>query len=530
MRYRAFVAFAGGGAKGLVHVGALQALEERGVDFRGVAGTSAGAIIAALKASGFSGTELVDGPSGETLMDRLREVDPSLARPVDLFGSGGWPRVWLFRLAIDHPLVALLALLVFGLTWPLASALGFGQGWLIGFGVFLAFAAAAGLAGRMLLGGLADVRAFHAAFGILLQRRLFPDEPGRVVRMGDFGKAGRPDLKIVSANLSRTKLHLFSASRTAATPVADAVAASICLPVVFRPWFIDGDLHVDGGIVSNLPAWPFDEERELDPEALTIAVEVEGADKVGKLGRYSWLFSAVRTGLFGSGELNLRVSGQAERLMLPSSLGLLQFDISKDRVVREVADARRTALLKLDKRLFRRPELYRNACAVTQGLVEDILEAAIDGLTGRVRVAVAIPDRDYRQSLRLRYSIGYRDDPDEGLLVPLEGSPAGQVWRRAQARLEIAPLAASLRLPGPANRLRRKLQWRELAWVFCIPISHPDTGRLRFVVQVDGSAVLPTNATVSAAFDQIERDVTDFFNLIIRELAELEDDDGLAKQ
>ena len=41
---RIFVAFAGGGAKGLGHVAALKALETRGAVFHGFAGTSAGAI------------------------------------------------------------------------------------------------------------------------------------------------------------------------------------------------------------------------------------------------------------------------------------------------------------------------------------------------------------------------------------------------------------------------------------------------------------------------------------------------------
>ncbi len=95
--------------------------------------------------------------------------------------------------------------------------------------------------------------------------------------------------------------------------------------------------------------------------------------------------------------------------------------------------------------------------------------------------------------------------------------------------MEIAPIKAGINLPGPENRLRRKLLWKEMQWVFCIPISHPDSGVVRLVVQIDGSIPLRRTSAVVAAFDRIERDVTEFFNLIIRELAELEDDDGLAQ-
>ena len=44
--------FAGGGAKAIAYAGAFQALEDRGIWFGSVAGTSAGAIAAALVASG----------------------------------------------------------------------------------------------------------------------------------------------------------------------------------------------------------------------------------------------------------------------------------------------------------------------------------------------------------------------------------------------------------------------------------------------------------------------------------------------
>lgn len=57
--------FSGGGIKGFAYVGAIQALEERGIQFRRVAGTSAGAILATFVAAGFNATEM------ETIFDEL---------------------------------------------------------------------------------------------------------------------------------------------------------------------------------------------------------------------------------------------------------------------------------------------------------------------------------------------------------------------------------------------------------------------------------------------------------------------------
>lgn len=57
--------FSGGGIKGFAYVGAIQVLEERGIKFKRVAGTSAGAILATFIAAGFNAKEL------ETIFDEL---------------------------------------------------------------------------------------------------------------------------------------------------------------------------------------------------------------------------------------------------------------------------------------------------------------------------------------------------------------------------------------------------------------------------------------------------------------------------
>ena len=48
------IAFAGGGIRGIAHVGVLKALEENNIKVAAIAGTSAGSIIATLYAMGYS--------------------------------------------------------------------------------------------------------------------------------------------------------------------------------------------------------------------------------------------------------------------------------------------------------------------------------------------------------------------------------------------------------------------------------------------------------------------------------------------
>lgn len=54
------IAFGGGGARGIAHIGVLKAFEELGIDFDYVAGTSAGAVVGALYSAGLTSLQIRD--------------------------------------------------------------------------------------------------------------------------------------------------------------------------------------------------------------------------------------------------------------------------------------------------------------------------------------------------------------------------------------------------------------------------------------------------------------------------------------
>lgn len=60
MQYALGMVLSGGGARGLAQVGVLQAMAEQGIEPQVLAGTSAGAIVAALYAAGYSGEEILE--------------------------------------------------------------------------------------------------------------------------------------------------------------------------------------------------------------------------------------------------------------------------------------------------------------------------------------------------------------------------------------------------------------------------------------------------------------------------------------
>lgn len=58
-KYKWGLALSGGGAKGFAHIGAIQVLEEKGIVPDIISGTSAGAVVGAFYAAGFSLSEIM---------------------------------------------------------------------------------------------------------------------------------------------------------------------------------------------------------------------------------------------------------------------------------------------------------------------------------------------------------------------------------------------------------------------------------------------------------------------------------------
>ena len=526
---RAFVAFSGGGARGLVHVGALKALEDHGLHVCGVAGTSAGAIVATLCAAGFSADDIVNSNGKHSIFDRLRKIDPRFVNATAIFGQGGWSKIACLRQARRHmtwPRAAVGALLcmvlILAAVWSCAHE---GRwGWVIGAALLTIPAASLGV-GLRILYGLARLDEFEYCLRRLLQEELFPDEPGRIVRFSDFGRDGRPTLKIVATNLTRQSLQLFSPATTGSVSVSQATAASICLPFIFEPWRIDGEVYVDGGIVSNLPAWPFDDEREIDPGALTLAFDIESASRKAWSGHFTWPIPALTTAISGAATLNTRGMLNAETFVLKSGLELLNFDMKRSDAADQVRVATTAARSAINKSIFINPSIYRSACNWALSFVTQALEAAPVVYSraepnARIRVGIAMRDTNGCGTLRLRFGAGYLEsDADVGILLPLEGSVVGAAWRNRGPWLERRPFDRQLNLPGRTNDALRQRIWKQLAWTLCVPIYGNGDDSPAFVVTIDGSRPLSGDDEMIGVMAKLAREVERSFADIVASLS-----------
>jgi NTE family protein len=291
--------FEGGGVKGIGLAGAYAVLEERGFEPKNVAGTSAGAITAALIAAKFTAEE-------------LREIIVSLD----------------FRQFQDEAWEDKIPL--FDRTTSILLDQGIYEGsrfyeWMKGL-----------LAGK-------GVRTFR---DLVIEE--FKDDPKY-----------RSRLQVIASDVTGRRLLVLprDAGELGLDPddleVAQAVRMSMSIPFFFEPVRIDnektGQKHtiVDGGMLSNFPVWLFDCEDDEEPEWPTfgcLLVEPEPQKPVStRLDKDDRGFSALidyikamaQTMMEAHDRLYVQQAQWARTIAIPTlGVGTTEFDITRERALK----------------------------------------------------------------------------------------------------------------------------------------------------------------------------------------------------
>ena len=549
MHTRVFCVFEGGGAKGVAHVGALRAIENiEEYEVKGFAGTSAGAIVAALAAVGWSSHELVtQHDDGRIESKALQTIgNPGATSLAALFGdewkklkrlggkdsSGALGAGWLRQTQTKW-----LPTLLFLASWPLFYHFGrwiTGEwvGWaktvfeIILLGAWLAYFI---LWGRVLLTirklwfnfrGVANMTPIIKILDKLFEAKITPQSERVTFR--DVRETCGQDLKIVAANIHTGAMTLFDYTGTPDVAIADAVAASACIPVAFSPVEIEGQQFCDGGIVSNLPAWTFDDERLLDNESLIVTCELldgtiddVGSGEVRALEGAQMLLQIARTAVFGGAALNTRGLQHHIRIPMEVDLGILEFD-KTEKHLKAVEDAEKVAALRVDSYRFEQESLVEIYDAVldylhTIGIPCCKLRAA---LVREIKL-VDRPPAAYMPWCNKGFE-GYRD---ARLLLPVKESLVGlSVNTRRPCSLDLADPSENSIYYSVDNLLRGAPTLPDdRKWVVVIPFNRGPEGadsvppeHISVAVTLDGDVPLPGH--LSAHCDKL-RNIVDKFGV-----------------
>lgn len=413
----AYGIFQGGGAKGYAHVGALKAAEQRGIRFVRIGGSSAGAIVAALAAAGYAADELLD-PSkptgsrgvldvdvGEILDAReyarvtraMRRYTAFSAQPEPATGIVGWWRRAKRRFA---PLV--MARFFCRLVVP---ELAFGIGVYRGLGAV----------------GTEPVERWLDG---LLRAKTGTSGP---VTFGDLGMR----LRMVAADVTNGEMRTFGFPGDERLAVASAAMASACFPFFFRP-VRDGDrMFVDGGLVSNLPVWLFDDERDDETSHLPTfgfrlvndALVARAAEAPTQFLRFGQRMA--QTLLSGARNLEERRVDYYHGIDLRARIGTLSFDTVRDAAPTLVDDARRSV-----EEYFQREVGPQDPARMQRVLtaVVNLLAEHYDWVGERVRAHILLPDIDGRHAMTI-YSCNMDSDADDHLRVRTDVDGVGAAFR-----------------------------------------------------------------------------------------------------
>ena len=211
----------GGGAKGIAHIGVIQALEDNNIPIDYIAGTSMGAIVGSLYACGYTPAEMMAIINSESFAD---------------WSTGTIDKKLTYYFLQDDPLPTMINLNLGDSDSTLLSS--------------------------VLPSSLINPLPMNFAFMELYA-------PYTAQCRGNFDRLFVP-FRCVSSDMTN-KRRVVSSSGS----LSDAVRASMSFPLVFKPIERDGALLYDGGIYDNFPV---DVMRDSFAPQIMIGVDVSSTD------------------------------------------------------------------------------------------------------------------------------------------------------------------------------------------------------------------------------------------------------------
>jgi len=239
------------------------------------------------------------------------------------------------------------------------------------------------------------------------------------------------NLKIVSADVSASELVVHSRETCPDRPIAEAVAASISIPLFFQPQKIDGgNLHVDGGILSNFPAWLFLDEINQDKDTPILGFELVDKKKAGKkLDLFGYLGALLGTAISGKKRIEVRGLDNIYTVSIPVVAQTFDFDMRPE-------DMKRTFKEGYDALEAFFPKTIQ---LVTQRQMAPYLftayEEMLAGIGRSVHLRVNVMDRTSLGRIAIRYRFNMDFDTDDFMDFPDDAGAVARCYRERKTQL-----------------------------------------------------------------------------------------------
>lgn len=496
-----FAIFEGGGAKGIAHVGAVQATQDNGLEIVGAAGTSAGALVATLVAIGLEAGDIMEGD--DPASNILTRYGTS---PVELLGEDDWKR---FQRVIRHGKRALVTGAAVGplfnfLFAPRVMTSVALAGWR--YGQFTSERIAE-FVNRVIRDRLLTIR------DRLATARDVPDQ----ITFGVLGQNWPTviPLKIVVTDVDRGSVEVFDSASTPDVVVAEAVAVSIAIPLISRPAAIPSfrpGRFADGGLVANFPVWAVAEDKLAHERAhhtdapvpfvgFSLRAEHEGSSPRSRLAYLGQLGSAA---LQGSQAAATRFLDDVAVVPLETWLSLLDFD----KGWQAYRDARESGRASADRylrfTLEFKPDLIRTELNAVRELTLAAVNARRQGRgeaeINQMRVNLMTPFGQH--SLRVVESVHMDTDPDDRLLLDRRGRGAAEAFRDKGMRVFRLGREFERRELEFMTKHERALVRGSVQAVICVPIfADPNAWALEEPERPEPAGVLAVDSDEPLADD-----------------------------
>lgn len=410
---KAYAVLSGGGVKGAALAGCLAAAEGRDIQWVGCAGTSAGALVAALASVGFSGAAITEQLKTDVhpralIDDRGAQLDQlvKLRTRVRRLVSGNFVNRGRALVSLSRN--------------SILRAIGTHYG--VYDGTYLE----------------------QAVSSIIASGPLVAGKPSATFE--DLINASCPQLKVVASNITANRAVVFPDDEQ--MPVASAVRASMGYPFVYRPMKTAQDqLLVDGGIASNLPCFVFAQEHELTRHPI-FAFGLVAAPTAASL-RYdvmSYSEELLDTALAASDQLFVEIVPGVHYIQVPvpTGIGTFNIDVSSGHIdamfnagyvaanqffntyepLRRAAVAGHKLQLQLQN-VYGDPKIFQPALWGLQQMIQQRTDAQ------DVRVHIMLPTGRADRSRIVVYHFGFRTaDNDRDLELEEFGGCTGEANRK----------------------------------------------------------------------------------------------------